>query len=162
MLTDVYIGLGSNLNQPLKQITTALMQIDEIDQTVLQNISSMYLSRPMGPKDQPPYINAVARIATRLSPHQLLAHLNRIENEHGRSREGEHWGPRTLDLDILVYGNLSIKDQSLSIPHPGIKRREFVLYPLHEVNKNLMIPNLGLISRIKSRRYVNGLRRLQL
>ena len=69
MLTDVYIGLGSNLNQPLKQITTALMQIDEIDQTVLQNISSMYLSRPMGPEDQPPYINAVARIATRLSPH---------------------------------------------------------------------------------------------
>ena len=162
MLTDAYIGLGSNLNHPLKQIAAALTQIDEIDQTVLQNISSMYLSRPMGPQDQPPYVNAVAQIATQLTPHELLLHLNRIEKEHGRLRQGEHWGPRTLDLDILVYGNLSSKDQSLTIPHPGIKSREFVLYPLHEVNKNLMIPNLGLVSRIKSRRYVNGMRRLQL
>ena len=162
MLTDAYIGLGSNLNQPLKQVITALAQIDEIEQTMLQNYSSMYISRPLGPKDQPPYINAVAQIATRLTPHELLFHLKRIENEHGRMREGERWGPRTLDLDILVYGNISIKEQSLIIPHPGIKQREFVLYPLHEVNKNLMIPNLGLVSRIKSRCYINGMRRLQL
>ena len=162
MLTDAYIGLGSNLNHPLKQIAAALTQIDEIDQTVLQNISSMYLSRPMGPQDQPPYVNAVAHIATQLTPYELLLHLNRIEIEHGRLRQGARWGPRTLDLDILVYGNLSFKDQALTIPHPGIKSREFVLYPLHEVNKNLMIPNLGLVSRIKSRRYVNGMRRLQL
>lgn len=162
MLTDAYIGLGSNLNQPLRQVAAALAQIDEIDQTELQNFSSMYLSRPMGPKDQPPYVNAVAHVVTRLSPHALLTHLNRIENEHGRLRQGEHWGPRTLDLDILVYGNLSMNDQSLIIPHPGIKYREFVLYPLHEVNKNLMIPRLGLVSRIKSRRYTNGMRRLQL
>lgn len=159
-MIDAYIGLGSNLENPLMQVTTALLQLDEIEQTSLLDFSSLYISRPLGPKNQPPYVNAAAWIATRLDPHMLLAHLNAIETEHGRKRNGQRWGPRTLDLDILVYGNISIKDQSLTIPHPGIRWREFVLYPLHEVNKNLMIPNLGLISRIKSRCYVNGMSRL--
>lgn len=159
-MIDVYIGLGSNIDQPLKQVTTALQQLDDLDQTLLLDFSSMYFSRPLGPKDQPPYVNAVAWLQTGLDPHTLLTHLQRIENEHGRARDGQRWGPRSLDLDILVYGNFSIKEQALTIPHPGIRFREFVLYPLHEVNKNLMIPNLGLVSRIKSRCYINGMKRL--
>ena len=161
-MIDVYIGLGSNLEKPLTQVATALLQLDEMEHSYLHDYSSLYFSRPLGPKDQPPYVNAVAWIKTGLKPHELLAHLNTIENEHGRRREGERWGPRTLDLDILVYGNISIKDQALTIPHPGIRFREFVLYPLHEVNKNLMIPNLGLVNRIKSRCYVNGMKQLHI
>ncbi|MEM8843532.1 MAG: 2-amino-4-hydroxy-6-hydroxymethyldihydropteridine diphosphokinase [Pseudomonadota bacterium] len=159
-MIDAYIGLGSNLDKPLAQVSSAFIQLDEIKQTSLFDISSLYLSRPLGPKNQPPYVNAVAWIKTKLDAHELLEQLHTIENTHGRKRDGERWGARTLDLDILVYGNICIKDQVLTIPHPGIKSREFVLYPLHEVNKNLMIPKVGLISRIKSRCYVNGMARL--
>lgn len=159
---DAYIGLGSNLENPLQQVLTALGQLAMIKQTSLHDFSSLYVSRPMGPQDQPTYINAVAWLKTTLDAHTLLHQLQAIENEHGRVRGSERWGSRTLDLDILVYANLSIKDHELTIPHPGIRYREFVLYPLHEVNKNLIIPNLGLVSRCKSRCYANGLSQLQL
>ncbi|MDW3095322.1 MAG: 2-amino-4-hydroxy-6-hydroxymethyldihydropteridine diphosphokinase [Gammaproteobacteria bacterium] len=160
LITDAYIGLGSNLLNPLLQVTSAIERLDLIEHTDLHSSSSLYLSRPMGPPDQPPYVNAVAWLKTRLNAHSLLLKLQAIENEYGRTRNGEHWGPRTLDLDILVYGNYTLKSQTLSVPHPGIKSREFVLYPLHEVNKNLIIPNLGAIHRIQPRCYANGLTRL--
>ena len=159
-LTDAYIGLGSNLQDPLGQVTLAILQLAQLKDTTLHTFSSFYASRPMGPPDQPPYINAVAWLKTRLEPHALLEQLQRLENEHGRVRKGEHWGPRTLDLDILVYGNNKLKSQILNVPHPGIKEREFVLYPLHEVNKNLIIPGLGAVHRIQPRCYPNGLIRL--
>ncbi len=162
MLVDAYIGLGSNLKNPHSQVVSALEQLSLIPSSNLHSFSSLYMSRPMGPPDQPSYVNAVAWLQTRLDPHTLLQALQSIENEHGRVRTGEHWGPRTLDLDILIYGNYILKSQALTIPHPGIKFREFVLYPLHEVNKNLMIPTLGAIHRLKPRCYANGLTRLQL
>tara|TARA_R110002049_G_scaffold147342_1_gene310093 strand:- start:58455 stop:58955 length:501 start_codon:yes stop_codon:yes gene_type:complete len=161
-ITDAYIGIGSNLQNPFLQVTSAIEQLDLITDSDLISHSSLYLSRPMGPPDQPPYVNAVAWLTTRLTAHSLLLKLQSIENEHGRIRKGEHWGPRTLDLDILVYGNYMIKNQALTVPHPGIKYREFVLYPLHEVNKNLMIPSLGAIHRIQPRCYANGLTRLSI
>jgi 2-amino-4-hydroxy-6-hydroxymethyldihydropteridine diphosphokinase len=160
--TDAYIGIGSNLENPFLQVTSAIIQLASIDESELHSFSSLYLSRPMGPPDQPPYVNAVAWLKTRLDAHSLLHKLQTIENEHDRTRDGERWGPRTLDLDILIYGNYSFKSQELTIPHPGIKSREFVLYPLREVNKNLMIPNLGAIHRIQPRCYANGLTRLSL
>ncbi len=162
LITDAYIGLGSNLENPSWQVASAIEQLTLIEYTTLHSFSSLYSSRPMGPPDQPPYINAVAWLKTRVDAETLLCRLQTIENEHGRTRKGEHWGPRTLDLDILVYGNYTLKTQTLSVPHPGIKLREFVLYPLHEVNKNLMIPNLGVIHRIQPRCYTNGLSRLPL
>ena len=162
LLIDAYIGLGSNLKNPHYQVASALEQLDQINSSQLYAFSSLYQSRPMGPADQPSYVNAVAWLKTKLDAHTLLKALQSIENNHGRTRDGEHWGPRTLDLDILVYGNYRLKSQSLTIPHPGIKYREFVLYPLHEVNKNLIIPHLGAIHRLKSRCYANGLTRLQL
>jgi len=159
-LTDAYIGLGSNLQNPHAQVTRALIQLTQLESCSLHSFSSLYSSRPMGPPDQPPYINAVAWLKTRLDACTLLEKLQSIENEHDRTRLGEHWGPRTLDLDILVYGNYKLKSQALSVPHPGIKYREFVLYPLREVNKNLMIPGVGVVHRIQPRCYPNGLIRL--
>ena len=159
---NAYIGLGSNLQDPIRQVSDALLRLSQLDNTSLHAISSLYSSRPMGPANQPPYINAVAWLKTKLDAHVLLNALQSIENEHGRVRQGEHWGPRTLDLDILVYGNYKLKSQALKVPHPGIKWREFVLYPLREVNKNLMIPGLGVIHRIQPRCYSNGLIRLPL
>ena len=161
-VTDAYIGLGSNLQNPIQQITTAIEQLMQLPNSVLHTHSSLYLSRPMGPPDQPAYINAVAWLKTRLHATTLLAELQNIERQHGRLRKTERWGPRTLDLDILVYGNYSIKNQELTIPHPGIKWREFVLYPLHEINKNLMIPGLGSVHRITQRCASNGLTKLYL
>ena len=162
LMVDAYIGLGSNLNNPHEQVLSALEQLNQIQSSYLHAFSSLYLSRPMGPADQPSYVNAVAWLKTKLHAHTLLKALQAIENTHGRTRNGEHWGPRTLDLDILVYGNYQYDNQSLTVPHPGIKYREFVLYPLHEVNKNLMIPQLGALHRLKPRCYANGLTRLQL
>ncbi len=161
-ITDAYIGIGSNLQNPFFQVAGAMEQLALIEHSELHSFSSLYSSRPMGPPDQPPYVNAVAWLKTRLAVHPLLLKLQAIENEQGRTRDGERWGPRTLDLDILVYGNYSLKNQVLTVPHPGIKSREFVLYPLHEVNKNLMIPNLGAIHRLQPRCYANGLTRLSL
>ena len=159
---NAYIGLGSNLQDPIAQVSDALLQLTQLENTSLHAFSNLYSSRPMGPPNQPPYINAVAWLKTKLDAHALLKELQSIENKHGRVRQGEHWGPRTLDLDILVYGNYKLKSQALKVPHPGIKWREFVLYPLRDVNKNLMIPGLGVIHRLQPRCYSNGLIRLPL
>ena len=158
---NAYIGLGSNLDNPGQQIVSALAALTGIAETQLFSFSGLYKSRPLGPADQPAYINAVAWLKTRRTAGSLLAALQTIENQHGRTRSGTRWGPRSLDLDILVYGKMAHTSQSLNIPHPGIKTREFVLYPLHEVAKHLMIPNLGAAHRLKARCYPNGLIRLQ-
>ncbi len=159
---DAYIGLGSNLQNPVQQIVTAIEELDRLPFTTLHAYSSLYLSRPMGPSDQPAYINAVAWLKTRLDAPTLLSELHSIENHHGRNRSTERWGPRTLDLDILVYGNNFLSSQDLTIPHPGVKWREFVLYPLHEINKNLIIPGLGTVHRLKQGCQSKGLIRLHL
>lgn len=161
LITECYIGLGSNLEDPYAHVIDALWDIDQIEHTDLVSFSSLYTSRPMGPQDQPPYVNAAACIHTHLHAQDLLNALQAIELAHGRVRKQEQWGPRTMDLDILVFGNQSINNQTLTVPHPGIAKREFVLYPLHELDKHLMIPHLGRIHRIKSRCYRNGLIQLQ-
>lgn len=154
--TDAYIGLGSNLDDPYTHIAYALHELAELPYSSLHTVSSVYKSKPMGPADQPAYANAVACVKTRLVAIDLLHMLQALEDLHGRIRK-QHWGPRTLDLDILVYGNLKSNREELTIPHPGIKYREFVLYPLHEINKDLMIPGLGAVHRIQKNCYANGL-----
>ena len=118
-----YIGLGSNLQDPSAQIAIALRELALLPESDLHQHSGLYLSRPMGPPDQPVYVNAVASIKTRLGPEELLNHLQSIENQHGRERLGEHWGPRTLDLDILSYINKKINSLRLNVPHPGVRLR---------------------------------------
>ena len=142
-----YIGLGSNLNRPAKQIERAFELLAELPDTELVSRSSLYRSEPMGDIEQPDFVNAVAKIATSLDAFALLANLQQIEDRQGRIR-GERWGPRVLDLDLLVYGDEQIQSESLIVPHPGIGQRNFVLLPLREVEPDLTIPGLARISEI--------------
>jgi 2-amino-4-hydroxy-6-hydroxymethyldihydropteridine diphosphokinase len=138
-----YIGLGSNLVQPELQVRRALEALAELPETVLTAHSSLYRSEPLGPAGQPDYINAVAALKTDLSPLDLLSALQAIEARQGRVREGERWGPRPLDLDILLYGEQVSDDPRLTLPHPGLYERNFVLYPLAEIAPGLSIPGKG-------------------
>lgn len=144
-----YIGLGSNLQQPVEQVKRALQQLAKIPRTRLISASPLYRSAPLGPADQPDYINAVAALATRLSALELLDALQTIERQQGRIRGGERWGPRTLDLDLLLYGDQQIQTERLTVPHPGLGERNFVLYPLHDVaGEDLCIPGLDTLSHL--------------
>lgn len=143
---EAYIGLGSNLNGPAAQIRAAFEALDRIGGTRLIARSSLYRSAPMGPVDQPEYVNAVAAVSTTLSPHALLDQLLWIEQHQGRHRDaGTRWGPRTLDLDILLYGPWRVEDARLTVPHPGLHMREFVLHPLAEIAPDLEIPGHGRV-----------------
>ncbi|OMH32046.1 2-amino-4-hydroxy-6-hydroxymethyldihydropteridine diphosphokinase [Motiliproteus sp. MSK22-1] len=135
-----YIGIGSNLNNPVEQAKQALAELSTINQSELLAHSSLYRSDPVGPQDQPDFINAVALLRTRLSPELLLDELQSLEKAHQRVRK-QHWGPRTLDLDILLYGNQTIATPRLTVPHQFIGERSFVLYPLAEVNPEIILPD---------------------
>nr|WP_297350018.1 2-amino-4-hydroxy-6-hydroxymethyldihydropteridine diphosphokinase [uncultured Glaciecola sp.] len=138
MLSDIaYIGLGSNLGAPVKQLEQALGAIGQHSQMTLVSHSHFYSSLPMGPQDQPDYVNAVCKIKTSMQPQELLATLQIIENQQGRERLGDRWGPRTLDLDILLYNDLVLKTKHLTLPHYGMQEREFVLVPLFELSPDL-------------------------
>lgn len=145
---QAYIGLGSNLKDPEKQICRALCTLRGMPDIELLQSSSLYKSRPMGPAEQPDFINAVAKVSTDLYPMELLTALQTIEQQHQRVRNTGHWGPRTLDLDILIYGNLEVDTEVLQIPHPGISEREFVLIPLQEIEENLIIPGKGSLRKL--------------
>ena len=148
MAEKAYIGLGSNLQDPESQIRRALLTLQGLPGVELLKSSSLYQSQPMGPPDQPDFVNAVAKVSTVLDPAGLLAALQRIEHSHQRVRKPQRWGPRTLDLDILLYGDLKIDTKRLRIPHPGMSEREFVLIPLQEIEKDLIIPGQGSLSEM--------------
>lgn len=135
-----WIGLGSNLDDPLTQVRTALKELAELPETTLAAHSSLYRSDPVGPPGQPDYINAVAALDTRLEPEPLLDALQAIEQAHHRVRK-VHWGPRTLDLDLLLYGGEVISTDRLSVPHPFMTERNFVLWPLAELEPGLILPD---------------------
>lgn len=122
--------------------------------------SSLYLSTPMGPQDQPDYVNAVIAIDCRLSPTSLLRELQTLEAGHGRVRNGMRWGARTLDLDILLYAQEIIKSKDLIIPHSGIGQRSFVLAPLAEIAPELIIPGLGPVAQLLEKCSTQGLSRI--
>jgi len=136
----VYIGLGANLDQPQQQVEQALIELARLPSSKLVTQSSLYHSKPVGPQDQPDYVNAVALIETELSPLDLLDKLQQLEQEHGRIRK-RHWGERTLDLDIILIDNLEIKSERLIVPHPFAQQRSFVIYPLFEISPTLSFPN---------------------
>jgi 2-amino-4-hydroxy-6-hydroxymethyldihydropteridine diphosphokinase len=155
-----YIGLGSNLAKPVAQIKSARAAIASITGVRELAFSSLYHSLPMGPQNQPDYVNAVMCVATDLSPMDLLRCLQNIENDHGRVRKGERWGARTLDLDILIYGDQEIDLPDLTVPHKGIAERSFVLHPLFEIAPQLAVPGKGLIAELVAKCPLSGLRRL--
>jgi 2-amino-4-hydroxy-6-hydroxymethyldihydropteridine diphosphokinase len=161
--TTVYIGLGSNLQNPPEQIRLAIGAMGKIPQTRVVADSGLFLSKPMvppmGPVQQPDYYNAVVKIETGLGPYELLDHLQQIENTQQRKRR-QHWGPRTIDLDILMFDNVQSNDERLTLPHPGLHQREFVLYPLHIIDPALVIPGHGMLSELIKRCPDNGLQYL--
>jgi 2-amino-4-hydroxy-6-hydroxymethyldihydropteridine diphosphokinase len=161
MMERVYIGLGSNLAEPLQQLRAALSAIARIPQSSLQAQSSFYVSDPLGPADQPRYVNAVAALDTALEPWQLLDALQRIEQEQGRVRKAERWGPRTLDLDILLFGERLLDDERLTVPHYHMHARPFVLYPLAELAPELQLPDGRSLSSLLKDCPFSGLERLQ-
>ena len=158
--TIAYIGLGSNLANPVVQINSARTAIASLVGVHEMAFSSLYHSLPMGPQNQPDYVNAVMCVATDLLPMDLLRCLQNIENEHGRVRIGERWGARTLDLDILIYGHQEVDLPVLTVPHKGLADRSFVLYPLFEIAPQLIVPGKGPIADLVAKCPLSGLRRL--
>lgn len=144
-LADAYVGLGSNLDDPIDQVRRALDELDALPLTERMAASRLYASRPVGPQDQPDFINAVAHLRTRLSPLALLDQLQALEQRHRRVRQ-RHWGPRTLDLDLLLYGNEILDLPRLRVPHPQMTSRAFVLLPLAELSPQLQLPHGGHIA----------------
>lgn len=145
----VYIGIGANLNNPKQQVNKAIMALSQLPDSALLAQSSLYLSPPMGPQDQNDYINAVAKLKTRLSAIELLDQLQSIENSQGRVRKTERWGARALDLDLILYGQHIIDEPRLKVPHYGMQQRSFVLIPLAEIDPELVLPdNSRLTDRI--------------
>jgi len=157
----VYLGIGSNLGDPVNQVQDAFVALGLLEDTRVLKCSSLYSSKPMGPQDQPDFINAVCLIETSLQPHFLLKKLQEIEHNFGRKRNGQRWGARTLDIDILLYGKQTINTPELSVPHPGIDGREFVLVPLFEIAQTMIMPDGKPISHWVARCSLEGLKRLR-
>ncbi len=155
-----YIGVGSNLENPQARVLAAFAALAALADTRVILTSPLYMSRPMGPAAQPDYVNAVAGLLTRLGPGELLAQLRAIETRFGRPEHHERWGPRVIDLDILVFGRERRQEPQLTLPHPGIVERNFVLYPLADIAPDLDVPGLGRVSELQRRVASEGLQRL--
>lgn len=157
----VYVGLGSNQQQPAEQIRAALSSMGNLPGCRGLHASSLYRTQPIGPAGQPDYINAVAGFHTSLPPEALLAELNRIEQVQGRVRTDERWGPRTLDLDLLLYGQHRQLSSVLEIPHPRMAQREFVLRPLADIAPlDILIPGYGRLGDLLALNQDQGVCRL--
>jgi 2-amino-4-hydroxy-6-hydroxymethyldihydropteridine diphosphokinase len=137
-----YVAIGSNLKTPRMQVLEAFRRLNAWPAVNSLQRSRLYLSAPMGPQDQPPFVNAAAGFLTQLGARELLAGLLAIEHDMGRDR-GAHWGPRIIDLDLLWMVDAAIDEPGLTVPHPGVSMRNFVLYPLIDIAPSLNIPGLG-------------------
>ncbi len=145
MSARVYIGLGSNQGASMDILLTAIEDIRNYALNGLIHVSGFYRTQPVGPQDQPDFINAVIALRTKLSPRSLLSRLQSIEKQHKRQRSSdEQWGPRTLDLDILLYDDQTVTGEALVIPHPRMAERRFVLRPLMDIDPDIEIPGHGM------------------
>jgi len=159
-MSIAYIGLGSNLGESKSILQNSISRLATEKNIRLLKISSLYASKPLGEKNQPNYINAVISVSTQLSPHQLLQLLQEIELEFGRERTHERWASRTLDMDILLYNQLICLDERLTLPHPEMTQRDFVLVPLCEIAPDTMIPGIGDIETVLKACDIRGLEKL--
>ena len=147
-MTVAYIAIGSNLASPLEQVNAALKALGAINDSHILTVSSFYRTPPLGPQDQPDYLNAAVALETSLAPEELLNHTQRIELQQGRVRKAERWGPRTLDLDIMLFGNEVINTERLTVPHYDMKNRGFMLWPLFEIAPELVFPDRETLREI--------------
>ncbi|NIG98936.1 MAG: 2-amino-4-hydroxy-6-hydroxymethyldihydropteridine diphosphokinase [Serratia symbiotica] len=152
-----YIALGSNLAQPLQQVNAALEALGHLPSTKLIVCSSFYRSKPLGPQNQPDFLNAVVALDTLLPPEQFLDHTQAIERHQGRIPKDERWGPRLLDLDIMLYDDQVIDTHRLTVPHYGLKEREFMLYPLAEIAPDIIFPDGASLANCLKRVPENGM-----
>lgn len=164
MLFEAYLGLGSNIGDKNQYLQEAIEEIGKLEKTEVLAISSLYITKPWGKTDQEEFLNQVIGIKTSLSPQELLKSLQNIEINMGRQRS-ERWGPRIIDIDILLYGEEVIHTEELVIPHPYMKQRLFVLVPLAEINENVIFPDDGthiqeVLSRVVDRERNNIIKRL--
>jgi len=139
-VTLAYIAVGSNLSAPLEQVNAAIQALADIPQSRVVAVSSFYRTPPLGPQDQPDYLNAAVALETALDAESLLDNTQRIELQQGRERKAERWGPRTLDLDIMLFGDAIIRTGRLTVPHYDMKNRGFMLWPLIEIAPQLTFP----------------------
>jgi 2-amino-4-hydroxy-6-hydroxymethyldihydropteridine diphosphokinase len=146
-----YVGVGSNLDDPARQVERALAALGRIRGTKLCAESRLYRSPPLGPQDQPDFVNAAAGMLTRLSERELLGALQDIERTLGRPAKRQRWGPRCIDLDLLLYGRSVMMSSELTLPHPGLTTRSFVLYPLADFAPDVEVPGLGTIRELARR-----------
>jgi 2-amino-4-hydroxy-6-hydroxymethyldihydropteridine diphosphokinase len=156
-----YIALGSNLDRPREQVARGFEHLAALPRTQLIARSPLYGSVPFGPVEQGDFVNAVAAVLTRLEPLELLRALKRLETELGREQPIVRWGPRLIDLDLLVYADQRLESPELTIPHSGITQRNFVLYPLRDLAPDLAIPGQGVVRALAARIGAEGLKRLE-
>lgn len=156
-MEQVYIAVGSNLGEPLLQAQQAIAALDAIPNSRVVSTSSVYRTKPLGPQNQPDFLNLAVLLETTLEPEILLNYTQKIELELGRVRKEERWGPRTLDLDIMLFGNRIINTERLIVPHYGLKEREFMLYPLSEIAPSLVFPDGEKLSERLTQVPRNGL-----
>jgi 2-amino-4-hydroxy-6-hydroxymethyldihydropteridine diphosphokinase len=155
-MVNAYIGLGSNLDNPKAHVRRALEELKQLPQSQLLLTSKLYLSKPVGPQDQDDFVNAVALLITDLEPLALLDELQVIEQGHQRIRE-RHWGPRTLDLDLLLFGDQYIQNSRLTVPHVELSNRDFVVGPLFELCPDLTLPNGTPLQELLQQCPIDGL-----
>ena len=155
-----YVGLGSNLGDPRDALRRAIEALRGLPDTRLITTSPLYRTVPFGPVEQGAFINAVAGVVTRQSPTDLLRRLRALERQLGRAESRVRWGPREIDLDLLVHGESTITGDELTLPHPGIPERDFVLYPLRDIAPELHIPGMGRVVDLVARVANRGIERL--
>ena len=155
-----YVALGSNLSDPARQVENAMDALAGMADTRLVSRSSLWKSQPLGPSDQPDFVNAVAGLLTTAAPQAFLAALKAIERRLGRTLPVVRWGPRVIDLDLLLYGDRQAEEPDLTLPHAGLHQRNFVLYPLAEIAAELWVPGRGRVRTLKRRAAGDGLERL--
>lgn len=155
-----WLGLGSNLQQPVKQLKEALKRLGDTDKLEVLRVSSFYRTPPWGDEQQDDFINAVAEIETSLDPVPLLRVLQSIEDTMGRQREERHWGPRKIDLDLLLYAEQQYRSAELVVPHPRMFERAFVLVPICELEAELQIPGYGAAEKLLQKLNCSGIERL--
>lgn len=159
-MIPAFLGLGSNLQSPREQLQRCLEALTQLPDTRLDAVSPLYGSTAVGPGAQPDYVNAVARISTALPPQALLAALQQIEQTQGRERGPQRWLARTLDLDILLYGDCQLHEPDLQIPHPRMQERNFVLLPLFDLAPDLVLPDGQAVRDLLQRCGSDGIWRL--
>jgi 2-amino-4-hydroxy-6-hydroxymethyldihydropteridine diphosphokinase len=155
-----YVGIGSNLEDPRRQVERAFEALAHLPQTRLVLRSALFRTVPLGEVLQPAFVNAAAGLLTQLSPEELLAELRAAERALGREPPRQRWGPRLIDLDLLVMGCETRATEALKLPHPGIAERDFVLYPLAHIAADLEVPGLGRVATLRERVANRGIERL--